>query len=64
MHFRESELIFASSARGSVCTPRIMAAAYRLILSQLVARGWSAPREAIKLSRGRLVWIYLRGLLA
>jgi phytoene synthase len=59
LHFRESELIFAACPRALVRTPRIMAAAYRLILSQLVLRGWSAPRAAVKLRRSRLIWILL-----
>jgi phytoene synthase len=56
-HFRESDLIFAACPRDSVRTPRIMAAAYRLILSQLVSRGWTAPRTAVKLRRSSLIWI-------
>ena len=62
-HFRESEAIFAAAPRAAVRTPRIMAEAYRLILSQLVARGWRSPRAPIKLSRVRLVWIVLRCIL-
>jgi phytoene synthase len=59
-HFLKSEAIFVASPRAVVRTPRIMSAAYRLILSQLLARGWEAPRAAVKLSRVRLVWILLR----
>jgi squalene synthase HpnD len=59
-HFQESEAIFATSPRAVVRTPRIMSAAYRLILSQLLARGWEAPRAPVKLSRLRLLWILLR----
>ena len=59
-HFRESEAILAGSPRAVVRTPRIMAEAYRLILSQLVARGWEAPRARVKLRRVSLVWILLR----
>jgi len=61
-HFGESDQIFASSPRGCVRTPRIMACAYHSILSQLVARGWNAPRAAVKLRRGRLIWILVRCL--
>jgi len=57
LHFRESDLIFACCPRDSVRTPRIMAAAYHLILTQLVSRGWSAPRAAVKLRRSSLIWI-------
>ena len=59
-HFRESDLVFGGCPRACVRTPRIMASAYHLILSQLVARGWAAPRSTIKLRRSRLFWIALR----
>jgi len=62
MHFRQSDVIFAACSRASVRTPRIMASAYRLILSQLVARGWTAPRAPVKLRRSRMFWILLRCL--
>jgi phytoene synthase len=62
-HFHEADLIFASAPRASVRTPRIMASAYHLILSQLVARGWSAPRAPVKLRRSHLVWIVLRCMI-
>ena len=62
-HFRESDIIFATQPRACVRTPRIMSAAYHLILSQLVARGWDAPRAPIKLRRSRLIWILVRGFV-
>ena len=59
-HFSESELIFATSPRAATRTPRIMAAGYRLILTQLLERGWQAPRSPVKLRRSRLIWILMR----
>jgi phytoene synthase len=59
-HFLQADAIFAATPGTQVRTPRIMAAAYRLILAQLVARGFQAPRAPVKLSRIRLVWILLR----
>jgi len=59
-HYRESDLIFASCPRVDVRTPRIMAAAYRSILSELVSRGWNAPRAPVKLRRSRLIWILFK----
>jgi len=59
-HFREADLIFASSPRAATRTPRIMAAGYRLILSQLLARGWEAPRARVKLRRSSLIFILMR----
>ncbi len=63
-HFREAERIFERSPRAAVRTPRIMGAAYRLILNTMYARGWRAPRAPIKLSKLRLLWIVMRCFLA
>ena len=60
LHFQEAELIFASSPRASVRTPRIMGLAYQSILTQLIARGWSSPRAPVKLRRAKLIWILVR----
>jgi phytoene synthase len=62
-HFAEADRIMARSARRTVRAPRLMSEAYRLILSRLVARGWSHPRGAIHIPRARLAWIILRHAL-
>jgi presqualene diphosphate synthase len=59
-HFAESDKIMARSPRRCVRAPRIMGEAYRLILDNLVVRGWSAPRRPIHLPRSRLLWIIMR----
>jgi squalene synthase HpnD len=59
-HFARSDEIMARSPRRSVRAPRIMGEAYRLILDNLVTRGWAHPRRPIRLPRSRLVWIILR----
>jgi presqualene diphosphate synthase len=59
-HFAESDAIMARSSRRTVRTPRIMAAAYRLILAQTNARGWMAPRTKVSLPRWQLLLILLR----
>jgi phytoene synthase len=46
--------------RRMVRTPRVMGAAYKSILKALVARGWTAPRTPVRLSKARLVLIVLR----
>jgi squalene synthase HpnD len=61
-HFREAEAIMRDGQRSIVRTPRVMAIAYESILDRLVARGWSAPREPVRLSRARLAWTLLRHL--
>jgi presqualene diphosphate synthase len=59
-HFARADEIMAASPRRTVRAPRIMGEAYRLILANLVARGWSPPRPPIHLPRARLLWIILR----
>jgi phytoene synthase len=62
-HFAEAYMILAKTPRAAARTPRIMAEAYRLILSRLIARGWSAPRASVKPGKSRYLWIVLRCLL-
>jgi squalene synthase HpnD len=59
-HFAQSDAIMAASPRRAVRTPRVMAAAYRMILRGLVARGWQAPRAPVRLRRRQFLWILLR----
>jgi squalene synthase HpnD len=59
-HFTQADGVMARNPRRSVRAPRIMSEAYRLILDGLLARGWSAPRPPIRLSRVRLLWIIMR----
>jgi presqualene diphosphate synthase len=62
-HFGEAEAIMRRSPRRIVRTPRIMATAYKLKLEHLVARGWSAPREPIRISRPHLIWAIIRSVV-
>jgi squalene synthase HpnD len=59
-HFAEADRIMKKCARKSVRAPRIMSAAYQAILRRLVARGWAAPREPVKVSKPRLILTILR----
>ena len=59
-HFVEADRIMKKCARKSVRAPRIMSAAYQAILRRLVARGWAAPREPVKVSKPRLILTILR----
>jgi len=59
-HFAESDAIMARCPRRMVRTPRIMAAAYRLILARMIARGWQAPRKRVSVRRWQFFWILLR----
>jgi presqualene diphosphate synthase len=62
-HFREADAIMDRSPRRSVRAPRIMAEAYKRILTKLVERGWSAPRDPIRLNKPLLLWILIRQVL-
>ena len=59
-HFRAADAIMNRTPRRAVRTPRVMAEAYKSMLDQLVARGWSAPRRPVRLGRPRLLWILAR----
>ena len=59
-HFAEAETIMATCPRATVRTPRIMAAAYRLMLARMIANGWQAPRKRVKLQRRQILRILLR----
>ena len=59
-HFAEADNIMARSPRRSVRAPRIMSEAYKLILDRLIARGWSPPRDKIRIPRLRLLWIIMQ----
>jgi presqualene diphosphate synthase len=62
-HFAQADKIMARLPRRSVRAPRIMGLVYRSMLERLVARGWSAPRQPIRVARARLLWIVLRHAL-
>jgi squalene synthase HpnD len=59
-HFAEANRVMARCQRRSVRAPRIMGAAYKAILEKLVARGWTAPRTPVKVSKPRLILTILR----
>jgi phytoene synthase len=62
-HFREADAIMDRSPRRSVRAPRIMAEAYKRILTRLVARGFAAPRDPVRLNKPLLLWILIRHAL-
>jgi presqualene diphosphate synthase len=59
-HFDQAEAIMARSPRGAVKAPRIMGSAYRRILDCMVARGFSLPREHVRVGKAQLIGIALR----
>lgn len=63
-HFDKADAIMARSPRATVRAPRIMAEAYRRILSRLIARGWQVPRTAVKLGKGQIAQILIRSFVS
>jgi phytoene synthase len=59
-HFVEADRIMKRSPRRAVKAPRILGEVYRTILDGMIARGWSAPRQRVSVSRARLAWVILR----
>jgi squalene synthase HpnD len=63
-HLEQADEIMSRLPRARVRAPRIMAAAYQLILNGLVRRGFRAPRQRARASRLRLLGIVLSHSLA
>jgi phytoene synthase len=59
-HFTEADAVMTKSPRRTVRTPRIMEAAYRLLLARMIERGWQAPRTRVKLKRRQILRILLQ----
>jgi squalene synthase HpnD len=63
-HFDAAEAVMARCERGSVRSPRLMAAVYRAMLDRLVSRGWSPPRHKLRHSVPMVIWaVFRHGLL-
>jgi phytoene synthase len=59
-HFGDARRIMSPYPLRIVRAPLLMAKVYQNILERLAARGWAAPRRAIRASRARLLWILVR----
>jgi phytoene synthase len=59
-HFDKAYTILRTSERRAVRAPRIMAEVYRRILDGMVARGWTLPRERVRIPKPTLLGILLR----
>ena len=62
-HFRAADAIMDRAPRSAIRAPRIMAEAYKRILTRLVERGFSAPRVPVRLNKPLLLWILIRHAL-
>jgi squalene synthase HpnD len=59
-HFAQADEVMARNSRRVVRAPRIMSKYYRAILELLVARGFAAPREPVRVSKVTRLAIVLR----
>jgi len=59
-HFEKSDEIMKRNSRRAVRAPRIMSRYYRAILDLLLARGFAAPREPVRLHKWAKAAIVLR----
>ena len=59
-HYREAERILRSHPKGDLRPPRLMGAVYSTMLARMRERGWSPPRERVRIARSRLIWLLLR----
>ncbi len=59
-HYVKADGVMARCPRRVVRAPKIMAEAYRQLLENMVARGWTWPRNRVHVSRSHLLRIALR----
>jgi presqualene diphosphate synthase len=59
-HFEEADEVMKRNTRRAVRAPRIMGKYYRAILDLLLARGFAAPREAVRVGKLARIAIILR----
>jgi squalene synthase HpnD len=59
-HYRRADAIMNAHPRGRLRAPRLMSAVYGEILRRMEVKGWSPPRERVKLGKTQLIWILIR----
>ncbi|MDJ0391090.1 presqualene diphosphate synthase HpnD [Roseomonas sp. E05] len=63
-HFAAAERLLRARPRGRLLAPRLMAAVYQALLRDMEAQGWAPPRQRVRLTKRRLLWIVAqRGVL-
>ncbi|MGI4982326.1 MAG: presqualene diphosphate synthase HpnD [Janthinobacterium lividum] len=60
VHYTEADALMRRAPQAAVKAPRLMSVVYRETLEKTAARGWTAPRERVRVSRLRLAALYLR----
>jgi phytoene synthase len=59
-HYRQAQRVLADRPRGHTLAPRLMAAAYGALLAKLRTRGWTPPRQRVRVPKAALLWLLLR----
>ena len=59
-HFVKADEIMSQCPRRLVRAPKIMGAVYRQILEGMVSRGWTPPRNRVRVNKSYLLWVALR----
>jgi phytoene synthase len=63
-HYGEAERVMTEHPHGRLAPPRLMGAAYSELLARMEAKGWTPPRERVRVNKLGLLWRALsRGLL-
>jgi phytoene synthase len=63
-HYAAAHRVMRRARQGDLRTPRLMGAAYGLILKRTLAKGWAPPRTRVSLSKLEKLWVLVRYGLA
>ena len=65
VHYAAADKVMRGTRKGSLRAPRLMRAAYGLILERMQKIGWIAPRRRVSLNKFQKLWVVIRyGLTA
>jgi phytoene synthase len=59
-HYSAADRLLRSKPRGRLLAPRLMAAVYRVLLGDMLAKGWAPPRQRARIGKARLLYIVAR----
>jgi phytoene synthase len=59
-HYGEADKNFRSRPRGDLRSPRLMGAVYSAMLERMQKRGWSTPRQRVRIPKVILITLVLR----
>jgi phytoene synthase len=62
-HFAAADRLMRARPRGRLLAPKMMEAVYRAMLKDMLAQGWVAPRQRVRIAKPRLLLIVVRCIL-